>query len=123
MPKNLYLFLLILVIILLTFLSLKESISFGPKFSYIDKIFHASAYIVLTYLCSRYLILSRPSFSLTKILVLVAVVLTIYGIVIEVLQSVLTENRVGEFEDVLANISGIVLGSFIFRYLNSRILI
>jgi len=123
-PKNLYLFLLILVIILLTFLSLKESISFGSNFvSYIDKIFHASAYIVLTYLCSRYLILSRPSFSLTKILVIVAIFLTFYGIVIEVLQSVLTENRVGEFEDVLANISGIVLGSFIFRYLNSRILI
>jgi hypothetical protein len=131
-PKNLYLFLLILVIILLTFLSLKESISFGANFvsffganfvSFIDKIFHASAYIVLTYLFSRYLILSKPSFSLTKILVLVAIVLTIYGIVIEVLQTALTENRVGEFEDVLANISGIALGSFLFRYLNSRILI
>lgn len=124
MPKNLYLFFLILVIILLTVLSLKESISFGSNFvSYIDKIFHASAYIVLTYLCCRYLILSRPSFSLTKILVIVAVFLTIYGIVIEVLQTILTENRVGEFEDVLANISGVVLGSFIFRYLSSRILI
>lgn len=124
MPKNLYLFLLILVIILLTFLSLKESISFGANFvSFIDKIVHASAYIVLTYLFCRYLILSKPSFSLTKILVYVAIVLTIYGIVIEVLQTALTENRVGEFEDVLANISGIALGSFLFRYLNSRILI
>jgi len=123
-PKNLYLFFLILFIFFITILSLKESISFASNFvSYIDKIFHVSAYIVLTYLCSRYLILSKPSLSLTKTLVIVAIFLTIYGIVIEVLQTVLTENRVGEFEDVLANILGIALGSFIFRYLNSRIFI
>lgn len=124
MSKNFYLFFLILIVIILTVLSLKESISFGSNLvPYIDKIFHASAYIVLTYICSRYLILAKPSFSLTKILVIVALFLTIYGIVIELLQTVITENRVGEFEDVLANISGIVLGSFIYRYLSSRILI
>ena len=123
MPKNFYLFFLILIVIILTVLSLKESISFVPNLTFTDKIFHASAYIVLTYICCRYLILAKPSFSLTKILVIVALFLTIYGIVIELLQTVITENRVGEFEDVLANISGIVLGSFIFRYLSSRILI
>ena len=124
MPKNLYLLFLILIIFFLTILSLKESISFVPNFvTHIDKIFHASAYIVLTYICSKYLTLSKTSFSLTKILIIVAIFLTIYGIVIEILQTELTKNRVGEFEDVLANISGIILGSFIFRFLNSRILI
>ncbi|MBT8393291.1 MAG: VanZ family protein [Flavobacteriaceae bacterium] len=102
---------------------MKESISIVPRFDYIDKIFHASAYVLLTYICSRYIMLSKPSYSLTKILIIAALFLTLYGIVIEVLQTTLTENRVGEFEDVLANFSGIILGSFIFRYLSSRILL
>ena len=61
--------------------------------------------------------LFKPSYSLKKILVIVALFLLIYGIIIEVLQTKLTTNRMGEFHDVLANVLGIVLGILLFRFI------
>ena len=61
--------------------------------------------------------LFKPSYSLKKILVIVALFLLIYGIIIEVLQTKLTMNRMGEFHDVLANVLGIVLGILLFRFI------
>ncbi len=49
---------------------------------------------------------------------IVALFLFIYGIIIEVLQTRLTVNRVGEYQDVIANVLGIVLGSLLVRYIN-----
>lgn len=52
-----------------------------------------------------------------KALMIIATLLILYGIIIEVLQTELTKNRVGEFEDVIANILGILIGAIVFRYI------
>jgi len=119
--KNLYLICGVLFIGILTFLSLKESFSFTSNFfSFTDKIFHFGAYILLTILWSRYLMLLDPSYPIKKVLIIVAIILTTYGIIIEVLQTELTKNRVGEVEDVIANILGILFGAIVFRYIINR---
>lgn len=118
MRKNLYLFIGILFIGILTFLSLKETISFTSHFfSFTDKILHFGAYVLLTFLWGRYLMLLKPSYSLKKVLSIVAGFLIIYGIIVEVLQTELTKNRVGEIEDVVANVVGIIFGAIVFRYI------
>jgi glycopeptide antibiotics resistance protein len=61
-----------------------------------------------------------PSYPIKKVLIIVAIILTTYGIIIEVLQTELTKNRVGEVEDVIANILGILFGAIVFRYIINR---
>jgi VanZ family protein len=116
--KNIYLICGISFIGIITFLSLKESFSFTVNlFSFTDKIFHMGAYVVLTFFWGRYLMLLKPDLSMKKALIIVATLLLLYGIIIEVLQTELTKNRVGEFEDVIANILGILIGAIVFRYI------
>ncbi len=118
MRKKLYLISSILLVAFLTFISLKETFSLASKFiSFFDKIAHTCAYIALTFFWSRSLMLFKPSFSVKKVLLIVALFLFIYGIIIEVLQTRLTVSRVGEFQDVIANVLGIVLGSLLVRYI------
>ena len=117
MYKNLFLFVASSFIIFLTIISLKESDGFSIKFiPFLDKILHLSAYIVLTLLWSKYLVLAYPKVSLNKILTVLVILLIIYGIIIEVLQSKLTISRISEFNDVVANFLGIVFGVIIFKY-------
>ncbi len=65
----------------------------------------------------RYLLLLKPAFSFKNVILIIAALLILYGIIIEVLQTELTENRVGEFEDVIANILGILIGAITLRYI------
>ena len=55
---------------------------------------------------------------MAKVLTIVALFLTVYGIIIEVLQSKLTTTRVYDIYDIVANFSGIVFGILIFKFLN-----
>ncbi|KFB01878.1 hypothetical protein IA57_03110 [Mangrovimonas yunxiaonensis] len=77
-----------------------------PKFS--DKIFHFTAYFVLTVLWVRALFFN---FSLPKkrALLMAVVVAVIFGIIIEVLQMTLTTSRSFDFWDIVSNISGAFL--------------
>lgn len=118
MLKNIYLVCGIGFIGIITFLSLKETFSFTANlFSFTDKIFHMGAYVVLTFFWGRYLMLLKPDISMKKALIIVGTLLILYGIIIEILQTELTKNRVGEFEDVIANILGILIGAIVFRYI------
>lgn len=118
MRKNIYLICGIGLIGIITFLSLKESFSFASNFfSFTDKIFHMGSYTVLTFFWGRYLLLLKPAFSFKNVILIIAALLILYGIIIEVLQTELTENRVGEFEDVIANILGILIGAITLRYI------
>lgn len=117
MHKNLFLLAAIAFLIFLTIISLKESEGFSVKLiPFIDKVLHFSAYILLTFLWSKYLVLQYPKISINKILTVLVILLIIYGIIIEVLQSKLTTTRMSEFNDVVANIFGIVFGIIIFKY-------
>ena len=114
MRKNINLLLASVFIVFLTIISLKESVDFSQNLIPIsDKILHLSAYIVLTVLWSSYFVSLNIKFSRNKVLIIVAVFLTIYGIIIEVLQSKLTTTRVSEFKDILANLFGILIGIII----------
>jgi len=116
--KNLYLICGVIFIGVITFFSLKESISFPIKiFSFTDKVFHMGSYLVLTFFWGKYLILLKPKLSIKKLLIILSASLVLYGIIIEILQTVLTKNRVGEVQDVIANIVGIIFGVIVLRHL------
>ena len=77
---------------------------------------HLSAYVALTLVWSFVLFLFRPDFKFNKILTIILSVLMIYGIIIEILQSKLTNTRVFELNDLVANLIGIILGLIIFKH-------
>lgn len=89
-----------------------------PSFG--DKIFHFLAYGILTYLwastINRYFKLSK-----FKAIIIVFLACTGFGIIIEVLQKVLTNSRHFDYYDIAANISGVILVSlFLLQYLKIR---
>ena len=91
----------------------------GPDmFNFADKIVHFGAYFVLTFLWGRYFLLAYSANSTNRILFYVALGVFLYGIIIEVLQSTLTKNRSGEFADIVANVFGIVVASFIIKFIS-----
>lgn len=75
------------------------------------------SYLVLTFFWGKYLMLLKPKLSVKKLLIILSASLVLYGIIIEILQTVLTKNRVGEVQDVIANIVGIIFGVIVLRYL------
>ncbi|GGH44442.1 hypothetical protein GCM10011364_17250 [Mangrovimonas yunxiaonensis] len=95
-----------LTVISLVSLDLGNIKDVTPKFS--DKIFHFTAYFVLTVLWVRALFFN---FSLPKkrALLMAVVVAVIFGIIIEVLQMTLTTSRSFDFWDIVSNISGAFL--------------
>jgi len=73
-------------------------------FSFDDKIYHFLAYAVLTVLLFNYI-----RFTAVKHKILVSAgIAFVYGIIIEVLQSTVTDFRTPDYYDVLANTAGIV---------------
>ncbi|WP_405610003.1 VanZ family protein [Polaribacter sp. Asnod1-A03] len=89
-----------------------EVIDFGDNS---DKVYHLIAYFSLSFswLISFY---KKKSIKLQIIISCI-----IYGIIIEVLQSELTEYRTGDYKDILANTLGIVLGLLIFNQIIKKI--
>ena len=118
MGKNHFLFFGIILIVILTIISLKETDGLQKLFiPFLDKALHLLAYIILTILWSSYLILHKPSVKLNKNLTLIFIGLMLYGIIIEVLQSKWTVTRLMEFNDLIANFFGIIIGILIFKYI------
>ena len=98
----------IAITICIAYLSLIKSTNFPViAISNIDKFYHLIVYFVLTF--SWLLTLKKSKY---KYKVLIACVL--YGIILEVFQTTLTEYRAGEMLDFLANTLGglIALGAF-----------
>ena len=81
----------------------------------IDKLYHLIAYFVLSS-CWLFSFYKKPAL---KYIIVIACI--IYGIIIEVLQDTLTMYRTGDFKDVLANTSGIVLGLLVFNQIFKKI--
>ena len=118
MHKNLYLVIAGLFTGFLTIISLKESDSLPDDIlPYLDKVFHFFAYITLTLLWSIYAKKLYSKTSINKILTVIAILLTVYGIIIEVLQSKLTYTRMLEINDIVANSVGIAFGIIIIKYI------
>ena len=100
---------LILVIGYATALTIGSLINTGgmPELgsSYDDKIYHFIAYSMFTILAYNYFSYKQKKHKI----VYAAVFVIVYGIVIEVLQHVLTSNRTLDAYDVLANSLGVLL--------------
>lgn len=92
----------------LSLISFERAPSFVLQLPFKDKMVHFIFYFVFVVLWC----LGLQKTDKIKIL-LIAVV---YGIIIEVLQCVLTENRTADFYDVLANSLGAFLAFFAFPY-------
>jgi len=86
-------------------------------FSPTDKMMHAAAYFVLASCWYFYLLVSKPDnyrfktgFSIISVLVIA------FGMLIEVLQGILTSHRQPDWADIAANSFGVLLafGFFVF---------
>ena len=99
----------------IAYLSLMKAPKVVLVFSASDKVYHIIAYFTLT-ICW---LLSFYKKSNLKYRIVVFCIL--FGIIIEILQQSLTSYRTGDYKDVLANITGIVLGLFVFNLILKKI--
>jgi VanZ family protein len=79
----------------------------------LDKAVHALMYFTLSF--SWLKTLKKANYQKTSCFYKVLLLIVIYGIIIEVLQEVVTPNRHGELNDVLANIVGIGIAAIVFK--------
>jgi VanZ family protein len=82
--------------------------------SFDDKIYHFLAYAILTFLLYNYIVTT----SVKQKLLIPAIIAVIYGIIIEGLQSVLTDFRTPDYYDVIANSIGVVFTIMLLRLKN-----
>lgn len=80
----------------------------------IDKFYHSIAYFTLTI---SWLFVYYKKSQKKYIIVICCI---IFGIIIELLQSTLTNYRTGEYLDVIANSSGVILALLIFNLISKK---
>ena len=78
------------------------------NYDHTDKIFHFIAYSALAWFWYRTLFY-KFSYTFKKALIIAAIISIVFGTIIEVLQGVLTNTRVAESNDILANTLGVCL--------------
>jgi VanZ family protein len=97
--------------ILVAYLSLSSSgVGITLPYKNIDKVFHFTAYFVLT---TTWLFAFRDKNVKFKI----ALALTLYGIILEFAQEWFTDNRTKDVYDALANTFGIIIAIILFKYI------
>jgi VanZ family protein len=106
--KQLALALVVLYFVTLTVFSLINLggiPSLGSSFD--DKIYHFGAYAGFAILLCNYL----NAISIKNSIFYTIIIATSYGILMEILQNLLTDSRVSDFYDVVANFFGIIFGA------------
>ena len=94
------------LILLVVYLSLSSApVDLELDFPYQDKVFHALAYFALMFWFSQ---IYHDKFQRNMI----ALVLIFMGVMLEYLQS-FDSNRVAEFADLIANVTGVALGFYL----------
>ena len=81
-----------------------------------DKIFHFIAYSALSWFWFQ-VFYNKFKWPYSKSLLVSAIVSVIFGIIVEILQGVLTDTRVAENNDILANTLGVSLTIIILMLL------
>lgn len=104
----------IIITITIVCLSLIKMPSINVNIRNIDKAYHSIAYFALgfTWLFSYY---KKPE---KKYLIVFCCI--IFGIIIEVLQSKLTNYRSGDYKDAIANSCGVLLALLIFNLFSKK---
>ena len=109
---------LVLAIFSLVQLSGLSSVGFF-SFLKFDKVLHFLAYFVLSSLWF-YVFYLKFNHNKIKSLLIASIASIIFGIIIEILQTLITNTRVADKYDVLANVSGVSLTVFIILFLKIR---
>ena len=122
MRKYLFSILAIVWTLIITFLSL-ASLKGGPKlpFSFADKIIHGIIYF--TFAISWFIAFTKGKTTpfLSKNAVLISVLFAIaYGVIMELMQETLVENRQGDWQDALANAAGAIVAGILIKYFISN---
>jgi len=86
----------------------------------VDKLYHFTAYVLFSFLWFIYACLFRKiQKNLTFNSIVIALIL--FGIVVEVLQKILTDNRMFDWWDILSNSAGILIVYFFFKYHKTKL--
>ena len=110
----------LLLITVLSLLSFPDDPDGGLEIPHMDKAVHFIFYFVAAILGSLYLReASKKTIALSRALIMSLAFTIIYGMILEVFQSTLTDYRSGELKDVLANSLGALCGVLLIKYLFS----
>jgi len=110
----------LLLITVLSLLSFPDDPDGGLDIPHMDKAVHFIFYFVAAILGSLYLReASKKTIALSRALIMSLAFTIIYGMILEVFQSTLTDYRSGELKDVLANSLGALCGVLLIKYLFS----
>jgi len=102
-----------LLVALVSLMPINQQITISVRF--FDKGVHMFMYFLLSFSWLKSLNKERNNINyIYKILLLII----LYGIIIEVLQEVLTVNRHGDLKDVIANILGTVLAGVLYKQIS-----
>lgn len=108
-----------LVTLVILYLSLANSHTFDkvPVFNipYFDKIVHFAMYFGLMLMIT---IESRKTIRDMKHLLIISLIPLCFGILIEIMQYLLTSTRSGSFYDAVADLTGILVCVMIFSFIN-----
>lgn len=84
-----------------------------------DKFYHMIAYFILNTVWL--LALSSNAFGRLKFHIFISIGIIIFGIIIELLQDILTDYRTFDLYDILANSLGVILSFICFEFFQKRI--
>lgn len=87
-----------------------------------DKLVHASAYFLFCIIWFLALYFGKQNWSFKRSLAIAIVWSLFYGMVIEILQLELTTYRTGDFLDMLANSTGILLAALAIHFLKNTLI-
>lgn len=112
MGRNYFLYLSVAITIAITVGSLISVKDIGQPPAHVsDKLVHFSGYFVLAF---SWFLTFNKKFKLVKPFLLIAVVVFVYGIVIEVCQVLFTASREADGYDILANLGGVLASLLVF---------
>jgi VanZ family protein len=119
--KNILSIIIALVIIFLSFTGPGTFSKLNiPKIPNLDKLVHMSMYFTFMF---ALIIDNRARLSTTKSYLMLALLPVLFGATIEILQSLLTKYRTGDFFDACYNLFGVLLALFawkLFIYLKEK---
>jgi VanZ family protein len=90
------------------------------KVKEMDKYYHAFAYFTLTISWLFFFQIKNKIIKL-KFLFLLIIALTFFGIVIEILQRALTNYRLFDYQDMIANTIGVLIASSLFLGIRKKV--
>lgn len=108
------------VITILFFLPSKDLPS--TKFSEADKVLHCLIYFVFINLWLLYLYVKNDYRFKKKWILILLLLFLVYGIIIEVSQEQFTDSRSADIFDVVANLTGSLLGIFFFKSIKHKLI-